>query len=248
MLFYYWGESPREGGPQNPPPPPVLTLIAIREVGWGADPWSTGIRWLGPWSTGIRWLGPWPTGIRWLGPWPTGIRGPQRGTFGAFLRKSALFRHFRHFGRLGDRRFETHLYFKCLMALFFGPIFAIFALFRHFTENCTFSTFSDFLTSKNDNVYRYFRTFAKKCEKVSWPPNFCEMSVLGPPNPSFSLEKTSILAFRRSFTFFAKTGKVENALSQHGKNIVLRNDFACLCNAQKYSRKIRKTSEIPTRK
>ena len=131
---------------------------------------------------------------------------------------------------------------------FFGPIFAIFALFRLFTENGTFSTFPTF-DVENDNVYRYFRTFAKKCENFGSAATFCEMSVLGPPNPSFSLEETSILAPRRFSTFFRKNWKSgKRTFSTRQKHRPTQR-FRVFSNAQKYFRENSgKTSEIPTRK
>ena len=70
MLFYYWGESLREGGAQNPPPlSPQLYEDGV------ADCYTAG-RASADCYTESRGE-PWPTAIRWVGPRPIAIRGPQ---------------------------------------------------------------------------------------------------------------------------------------------------------------------------
>ena len=84
MLFYYWGESLREGGAQNPLPPlsPQLYEDGV------ADCYTAG-RASADCYTESRGE-PWPTAIRWVGPRPIAIRGPH----GALLAEKCAKVHF----------------------------------------------------------------------------------------------------------------------------------------------------------
>ena len=112
MLFYYWGESLREGGAQNPLPPlsPQLYEDGV------ADCYTAG-RASADCYTESRGE-PWPTAIRWVGPRPIAIRGPQ----GALLAEKCEKVHFSpKWARLAPG-VTKHLYTQCYMALFSEPV------------------------------------------------------------------------------------------------------------------------------